>query len=96
MELEELTSVGEALLRQLIRSQLRTALILSGIVVVALCSLPLVFWAVPAAGSAVVCGMRLPWLLLGVLPFPFLLAVGYLGTYLAERHEREFIDLVER
>lgn len=96
MELEEQTSVGEALVRNLIRLQLRCALILAVITVVVLGSLPMLFWAVPAVGSAVVFGLRLPWLILGVLPFPFMLLIAYLGARWAERHEREFIDLVDR
>jgi hypothetical protein len=95
-ELEEQTSVGEALVRQLMKAQFRSALILAGVTAVILGGLPVLFWAVPAIDSAIVLGIRLPWLLLGVLPFPFLVLIGYLGTRAAERHEREFIDMVEQ
>lgn len=96
VELEEQTSVGDALLRHLMRVQLRTGLVLFGIVVVVFGALPVLFWAVPAVGSAVVFGLRLSWLVLGVLPFPFLLLMGYLGVRAAERHERDFIDLIDQ
>jgi hypothetical protein len=97
MELEEQTSVGEALLRHLVRLQLRSAILLFGVVVVTFGVLPVLFWTMPALGSAVVLGLRLPWLVLGVLPFPFVLLIGYLGARAAERHEREFLDdLVDR
>jgi hypothetical protein len=96
VELEEQTSVGEALLRHLMRAQLRTALVLFGIAVAIFGALPVLFWAVPAVGSAVVLGLRLPWLVLGVLPFPFVLLIGYLGARAAERHERDFLDLVDQ
>lgn len=96
MELEEQTSVGEAMLRNLVRLQLRSAFLLFGIAVVTFGALPVLFWSVPALGSAVVLGLRLPWLILGVLPFPFVLLIGYLGARAAERHERDFLDLVDR
>lgn len=41
-------------------------------------------------------GMRLPWLVLGVLVYPALLLGGVLHLRLAERHERDFTELVER
>ena len=96
LELEEQTSVGEALVRNLMRAQLRGALLMTGITALLLYSLPVLFTAIPAFGDAVVFGIRLPWLLLGVLPFPLLVLIGYLGTRRAERNEREFIDMVER
>lgn len=91
-ELEEQTSVGEALVRNLVRLQLRSAFLLFGVAVLTFTALPALFWSVPALGSAVIFGLRLPWLVLGVLPFPFVLLIGYLGARTAERHEREFLD----
>jgi hypothetical protein len=41
-------------------------------------------------------GVRLPWLLLGVLAYPFLLLVGWVYVRMAERNERDFAELVER
>jgi hypothetical protein len=43
-----------------------------------------------------VAGVRLPWLLLGVAPFPVLFGIGYWYNVLAERHERDFVDMVEK
>lgn len=96
MELEEQTSVGEVLVRHLVKVQLRSALLLGGATVLLFASMPLVFWLVPEVGAMSVLGIRLPWLLLGVLPYPFLVLVGYLSIRLAERHERDFMHLVER
>ena len=96
MELEEQTSVGEALVRHLVRVQLRSSLLLAGFTTIVLCGLPALFWLVPEVSDAVVLGIHLPWLLLGVVPFPFLVLVGYLSTRNAERHERDFIRMVER
>lgn len=95
MELEEQTSVGEVLVRQLMKAQLRSSLLLAGVVVVGLCGLPALFWAIPGLRDAAIGGVRLPWLLMGVLPYPFLVLVGYLNARIAERHERDFVRMVE-
>ncbi|GAA0508630.1 hypothetical protein GCM10011581_19330 [Saccharopolyspora subtropica] len=96
MELEEQTSVGEVLVKHLVKVQLRSALLLAGLVIVALFGLPVLFWVMPGLGDVQVLGIRLPWLLLGVLAYPFLLLVGYLCMRSAERHERDFIHMVEQ
>ena len=96
MELEEQTSVGEVLVRHLVKVQLRSALFLAGSSAVVLLGLPLLFWALPSTGDAVLFGVRLPWLVLGVLPYPFLVLIGYLCTRSAERHERDFVHMVEQ
>ena len=95
-ELSQQSQVGEALLRGLIRAKLTNALRLSAIVVLGLGTLPLLFAAVPSAGEARVLGIGLPWLLLGLLAYPFLFAVGVIYVYLSERMEAEFTDLIER
>ena len=96
MELEEQTSVGEVLVRHLVKAQLRSALLLAVVAVVGLCGLPALFWAVPELRDATVAGIRLPWLLLGVLPYPFLVLIGYLSARWAERHERDFVHMAEQ
>ncbi len=58
--------------------------------------LPAVFAFYPELGRTEVLGLRLPWLLLGVLVYPLLLAVGWLHVRLAERNEREFAEAVDR
>jgi hypothetical protein len=95
-ELAEGTQVGEALVRGLVRAQLALALRLSLVVGVALGALPLLFAVAPATGSAKLFGIGLPWLLLGVLAFPFLVVVGWMYVRLAERNERDFAGLVRR
>ena len=96
VDLEEQSGFGESMLRLLVRAQLRTSLLLGGLALLALGGLPLLFWLFPGFGAASVFGVRVTWLLLGVLPFLFLLGVGFLSTRLAERHERDFVHLVER
>jgi hypothetical protein len=96
VELEEQTSYGEELVRQFIRIQLRMACKLWGFVVGIFLSLPVLFYFIPTLTEVTVAGVRLPWLLLGVLPFPLLFGVGYWYNVLAERQERDFVDMVEK
>jgi hypothetical protein len=96
LELEEQSPVGEALVRGLVRAQLAVAVRLSAVVAVGLGGLPLLFWVAPAIAQARVFGIALPWLLLGVLAYPFLFAVGYAYLNLAQRNEAEFAALVDR
>ncbi len=95
-ELEEQTRVGDVLVRGLIRAQLGLALRLAAIVAVGLGSLPLLFAVAPNVARATVLGMSLPWVLLGVLAYPFLIVVGWVYTRMAERNERDFAELVEK
>jgi hypothetical protein len=94
-ELEEQSPVGTALARGLVRAQLSVAVRLAAVVAVGLGGLPLLFAAVPAVAQARLFGVSLPWLLLGVLAYPFLYLVGAVYVHLAERNEQEFAALVE-
>ncbi|MBA8827580.1 hypothetical protein FHX42_004976 [Saccharopolyspora lacisalsi] len=96
MELEEQNSVGEAMVTHLMKAQLRGSLVLAGVTVAVFLALPLLFWSLPDFARATVFGIHLPWLILGVLPFPFMGLIGYLSVRWAERHEREFLHMVER
>ncbi|GAA4864689.1 hypothetical protein [Saccharopolyspora cebuensis] len=95
-ELEEQTSVGEVLVQHLVRVQLRSALLLGGAVALVMLALPTAFYLFPAFGTYEVFGIRLAWLLLGVLAYPALVVAGYLCTRTAERHERDFVHMVEQ
>jgi hypothetical protein len=95
-EIEAQTATGELLLSNLMRSQLTLALRLAAVVVLVLGVLPIVFLTMPGVSEAApVLGIGLPWLLLGVLSFPFLLLLGWLYTRHAERNELDFADDVE-
>ncbi|XVS64563.1 hypothetical protein ACQPYE_00425 [Actinosynnema sp. CA-299493] len=96
IELEEQTSVGEKLIRDLIRTQLRTGLVLGGGTLLLLALLPLVFYLLPWLAEVELVGVRLPWLLLGLLPFPLCYGVGYAYRTFAERHEQDFVNSVDR
>lgn len=95
-DLTEQTPVGEALVRGLVRAQLALALRLSLVMVTGLGVLPLLFAVAPAVGRFKVLGVHLPWLLLGLLSFPFLVAVGWTYVRFAERNEQDFTALVRR
>jgi hypothetical protein len=94
LELEEQTQVGEVLIRGLVRAQLGLALSLAAVVVLLLGSLPIAFALFPALAEVYVLGLRLPWLLLGVLAYPLLYAVGRLHVRQAERIEDDFSKAV--
>ncbi|MDQ3885865.1 MAG: hypothetical protein M3308_02330 [Actinomycetota bacterium] len=95
VEVQEQTAAGEELVRRLVRDQLHLAIRLGVLTVVVLGSLPLAFALVPSLGGVDVLGLRLPWLLLGVAVYPFLLAVAWFYNRNAEHYEQEFAEMVE-
>jgi len=95
-DLAEQTPVGEALVKGLVRAQLALALRLALVVVTGLGALPLLFAAAPGLGTVKVVGVDLPWLLLGVLSFPFLVGVGWAYVRWAERNEQDFVAVIRR
>ncbi|WP_328411471.1 hypothetical protein [Nocardia sp. NBC_00403] len=94
VEVAEQTEIGAAMIGGLIRAQLGLALRLGLVTVLVLCSLPLLFH-IAAVGSFVVFGIRLPWLLLGIVVYPLLYAVGRLYVRLAEHNEQDFLELAD-
>lgn len=95
VDVQEGTGVGEFLAKNLIRTQLTIALRFAVGAMLALGLLPVVFAFMPEVGGIEVLGIRLPWLLLGFLVYPFLLGLGYWHTRLAERVEHHFADDVQ-
>lgn len=81
--------LSDTLLKGLIRAQLALALRLSIVVIAGLGGLPLLF-------SITNTHHIVPWVLLGVLAYPFLFLVGYAYVRLAEQNERDFTALVKR
>ena len=88
VEVQEQTQVGDALVRGLVRAQLGLALRLSLVVACAVAGILVITALLP---EATVAGMRLNWLLLAVLAYPLLYAVGRLYVHLAEQAERDFV-----
>ncbi|WP_424183702.1 hypothetical protein ACOBQX_17145 [Actinokineospora sp. G85] len=96
LELEEQTSWAEEVVRGFIRTQFWTAVRLALVVIFTLGALPLVFFFAPGLSEVTVAGVALPWLLLGIAPFPLLFGLAYWYNVLAERQERDFVDMVEK
>lgn len=96
VELEEQTSYGEELVRQLIRAQFRWAMgIWIGTVAIFL-TFPALFHFLPQLSQVTLAGVRLPWVVLGLLPFPLLFGAAYWYNLMAERQERDFVAMVEK
>lgn len=89
------TGVGRLLRTSLIRAQVILALGFAAGAGVCLGALPLLLWLFPALGRAQVLDVPLPWLVLGLLVYPFLLLMGWLHTRTAERVEQGFADHVQ-
>lgn len=88
--------VGELLITSLVRAQLGLAIRVAAVYALLLGGLPLLLALVPAARTSKLLGLPLAWSLLGVLVYPLLLVGGWFYVRLADRNERDFIDLVER
>ncbi len=95
VDIQEGTGVGELLRSNLIGSQLAVALRFAVGAGLTLGLLPLLFAMVPEIGRIEVLGLRLPWLLLGVLVYPLLFGLGLWHARTAERVEQNFADHVQ-
>lgn len=93
-EIDAQSQLGDALLRSLMRAQLRLAAVVLLLLGTTLGSLPLVFDVAPAVRRVHVLGIPLPWLLLGVLVYPVLLGLGWFYMRSAERNEAGFVRLI--
>ena len=93
--IQEPSGVGELLRSNLIGSQLAIALRFAIGAGLTLGLLPLLFAMVPEIGRVEVLGIRLPWLLLGVLVYPFLFGLGWWHTRTAEHLEQNFAETVQ-
>lgn len=94
-EVEELTGVGEVLLRQLMRTQLKIALRLMVLTVVVLGIIPVAVLLVSSLGKGSILAAAGPWLLLGLAVYPFLIGVAWSYNRRANRSEQDFIETVE-
>lgn len=94
-EIDAQTQLGEVYVTSLIRSQLRLALGVAVALAVTLGGLPVVFTLVPAFRRATVLGVPLPWILLTVVAFAEIVALGWAYVRRAERNEDDFSDLLE-
>ncbi len=95
-DLAEQTEVGEVLIQSLTRAQLVLAIRIFAVFGSLLLGLPAVFASNPDLGRFLVLGIPLPWVILGGGIYPVLVIMGLLYVRQAERHEREFTEMVER
>jgi hypothetical protein len=93
-EIDSQTRVGELYVRSLMRSQMRLALTVLLGLALTVGVLPVALEVFPSLGTATVLGIPVPWLLLGGLVYPWLVALGWLYVVQAERNEADFADLV--
>ena len=94
VEVQEQTEIGDALVRGLVRAQLGLAVRLAAVVVCIIVAIPLLGNAFPAFEQLTVFGIRVNWLILGVLLYPLFYGVGWLFIRLAEQSERDFMGIV--
>ncbi|WP_320785001.1 hypothetical protein [Streptomyces sp. CRN 30] len=87
-EIDEQTTLGHTYVRSLMRSQLRTALGVFGVLVLLVGPLPLLFAAVPDSAG-------LAWVVLGFCVYPPLVLLALWHVRRAERNERDLVRLVE-
>jgi hypothetical protein len=95
VEVQEQTQVGDALVRGLVRAQLGLALRLTAVVVCVVGAIPLVSVVFPDWAALTVAGVRLNWLVLGLLVYPLMYGVGRLYVRLAEQAERDFVRVID-
>jgi hypothetical protein len=93
-EIDALTQLGEVYVRSLMRAQLRLAGYVVLILAASIGLLPVLFHVLPVSRVHLL-GVPLPWLLLGVLVYPWLLVLAWWYVWRAERNEAAFVDLVE-
>lgn len=94
-EIDEQTRLGEVYITSLMRSQLRLALAVLVVLGSTLGLLPLVLKAVPAVSDVHVLGVPLPWMLLTVVAFVEIIALGWFYVRQSERNEDDFSDLLD-
>jgi len=83
-------------MHSLIQSQLRLTVAVITAVLLALGSIPLVFWLVPPTRTASVFGLPLPWVILGIVVYPVVYVAARVYVRNAERIEAEFTEFVGR
>src|SRR5512139_1375368 len=94
-EIDAQTSLGEVYISSLMRSQLRLAIAVVGVLALTVGVLPLVFHLAPATRRLAVLGIPVPWLALSVVAFAEIIVLGWVYVRRAERNEDDFSDLLE-
>lgn len=95
-DIDEQTVLGETYMRSLVRTQLRLGLSTLAIALLPLAALPAAFALDESLARLTVGPVPLAWLLLGVVVYPLLVAVGWRYVRQSERNEAEFTRIVSR
>jgi hypothetical protein len=95
-EIDEQTQLGEVYMSSLIRSQRRLAIGVVVLIGVLLAGTALMGAVAARFDRARFLGVPVPWLLLGLLVYPVLIALAWYTVRHAERNERAFSELVRR
>jgi hypothetical protein len=95
VEVQEQTQVGDALVRGLVRAQMGLALRLAAVVGCVVAAISLLTAVFPSWAALTIAGIRLNWLVLGLLAYPLMYGVGRLYVRLAEQAERDFVRLID-
>jgi hypothetical protein len=95
-EIDEQTLLGDVYMSSLIRSQRRLAITVCAGIAVLLVGTALIGAFASGFARVRMFGVPLPWLVLGLLVYPALIALGWYTVRSAERTERDFMDLVRR
>jgi hypothetical protein len=93
-EIDAQTRLGEVYVQSLMRAQLRLAVTVLVLLAATVGLLPLVLHLGPVEHERVF-GVPLPWLVLGVAVYPWMVGLAYWYVRRAERNEEAFEDLVE-
>jgi hypothetical protein len=95
-DLDAETQLASLYLGSLLRAQLGLAVRVLATLAVCVGGLPLLFHLAPGLSDVDVVGLPLPWLLLGVAVYPFLVVLGWRYVKRAEQNEADFAALLAR
>jgi hypothetical protein len=90
------TDVDDVFVRSLIRGQARIAVLVTAAAAVLLGGIAVLGSVWPVTERTKVAGVPLPWLVLGLLVYPLLLALAWFAVRQAERNEDAFRDVTTR
>ena len=93
-DIDEGTALGAVYVGSLLRAQLGLAARLLLVLGLTVGILPLLFHLFPHLSDVRLAGVPIPWLLLAVAVYPWLVLLGWRFVRSAERYERDFVDLL--
>lgn len=95
-EIDAQSDLGAIYVSGLLRAQMRLAVRTMAGLAVTIGMLPVLFHLAPGLGEHDVLGMPIPWVVLAFACYPVLVGLAWRYVRAAERHEDQFIHVVER